>query len=287
PRYGIEAIVLRRKLDGTPIVYAFQEMHGAIHAYDVADPLVLAPRRIDLRLRAAQDQTGAALLGPNLLVVSRSAATVTEYEFDADDGLRRSPRTASFGALTKALGLENPSPKLPVANVEGIAIDGRGDLFLLIDHNGQEIGVAGKNRARCGRLLWFRNRSKKKPRPEARRVRLKHIHIPFEGAKDAPKGIPLDKAGAAAIAREVMQRLGAGEDFGQIGAERHYTKSRYKATFSLVESTVRLKRGDLRRDNVPKALARLAFNLELGQAGVCEYHEVESPYGYHVLLRIE
>ena len=67
-------------------------------------------------------------------------------------------------ALVKQLGLESH----PVfGNVEAIAFDQHGDLFLLVDNNRRTIGIEGRNRGVEGRLLWFRNRGearRRKPR---------------------------------------------------------------------------------------------------------------------------
>ena len=44
--------------------------------------------------------------------------------------------------------------------------------------------------------------------------------------------------------------------------------------------------GEFNSDKLPKSFARLAFALEVGEVGVAEFHRIECPYGFHVLMRL-
>ncbi|MFQ5844565.1 MAG: FG-GAP-like repeat-containing protein [Planctomycetota bacterium] len=157
---GLEALATRRLQDGTVVLYLLRERLGTtlkvppvfvMSARD--DPFRLAPRNRTKLPVAVPDQTGACVTGDALLVVSRFLRQVIEVPL-AGDGFREEVKRASFGELTdRLLGLR--SQKTPLYGmVEGICAGGD-DLYLLVDNNGEPVGLEGRNRGREGRLLWF------------------------------------------------------------------------------------------------------------------------------------
>ena len=148
------------------------------------------------------------------------------------------------------------------------------------------IGQANVNRGKEGRLLWFRNRAKKAARAAPRRVRLKQVIVPWAGAKGA-KDVKLSREDAEKRARVILKMAQAGEEFDRLVANNHF--DRFPSSLTIVQAGER-RAGVGRvyvRGELPPAVERLAFNLDVGDVGLCEFHEKESPYGWHVVLRVE
>ena len=288
---GLEALALRRKKDGTPLLYAFRERIGktmappSVHVLGLEESPFALPLRQELKLPVAvMDQTGATISDDKLLVVSRLARALIEVPFDGD-GFAKTFKLASYRQLTDVdLGLVDP--RMPIFGlVEAVTVDEGGDLYLLVDNNGQEIGLKGLNRGREGRLLWFRRTTLPRTRMPSQRVVVQHLHIPCAGAKDNPD-VDLTREEAAKRAQECLERVRAGDTFERLVDRYHYAKSRYPEVLTVVMPPLRPQRGELTRKSLPTALGELAFALEVGEAGVCEFHATDAPFGYHVLKRV-
>jgi len=288
---GIEAVALRRRRDGTPLLYVFKERNGItgrqppVHVYDIQErPLKLTLRGDPLRVPVALvDQTGAVASDQKLFVLSRFARSIAELEFEGD-GFAEKFKVAGYRPLTeKLLGY----PKLPsYGMVEGIARAHNGDLFLLVDNNGNAIGFPGKNRGREGRLIWLRNVSKNVGGKAASRVRLRVITVPFSGAQAAPKEAP-DRARAKAMAAQLKKRVLAGDNPALLARELKLPRGPMPPGFWLIRPPAVHTGADLTARDLPTAVARLGFSLRIGEVEVCEYDPKESPYGYTVVQRIE
>lgn len=101
-----------------------------------------------------------------------------------------------------------------------------------------------------------------------------HFLISYKGATRAAPYVDRSKAEAFALAGELRSRVLGGEDFAKIAAE--FSDDRGSAADGG-------KLGVFRRDQMVPQFSDAAFALEVGQiSGV-----VESPFGYHVILRTE
>jgi hypothetical protein len=288
---GIEALALRRLKDGTPLLYVFKERNGTtgtqpvVHVYELKeDPFTLDPRRTDLRVPVATpDQCGATVFDDKMFVVCRLFRGIAEVDFDGDGfAVKPAPRQASFAALIKELGLD--SHKI-FGNVEAVAFDQHGDLFLLLDNNRETIGIEGRNRGPEGRLLWFRNQGEAKRRVAPRRVKVKQVLVRWSGARGA-HGSKLDRAEAGLLARALLERARRGADFDQLVANEADAGLAVEVLTVVADANAR-GAGEYSRADLAPALAELVFNLDIGEVGLCRFHERESPYGWHVVLRVE
>ena len=231
---------------------------------------------------ATPDQTGATVADNRMYVVSRARREIFEFGFDGR-GFSSTPRkSASFAKLTDdLLGLNS---LFGVA--EAIAIDAWGDLYLLIDNNGKVMGKQGLNRGNEGRLLWFRALDRPKPPPDPRQVVVKHIYIPWAGARGNPN-VKRTRAEADELSQSIARKLRGGANFDVLAKEYHHANPGFPQLMTIKLSQAKPGRGEFNRDKLPRSFARLAFALEVGEVGVAEFHRIECPYGFHVLMRIQ
>lgn len=110
-----------------------------------------------------------------------------------------------------------------------------------------------------------------KPWPDT--IGLKHIMVAYQGAIMAPFTITRSKEEAKELAGELRKKILAGEQFEKIAKKYSDDKSTAKTGGDL---------GIICLDKfIPTELEEIAFNLEINQIS----DVVESPGGYHILLR--
>jgi len=292
---GIEALVVRRMKDGTPLLYAFRERIGvtlqqpSAHLFDmIGSPFRLEPRGDPLQLPVKlPDQVGAAIDGANgrLFVVSRAARMIAEGRF-LGFGFDPQFRIASFRELTDtALALQEPQRPI-FGTTEGIAVDANGDLFLVVDNNESVVGKEGLNRGKEGRLLWLRNLGTRQPRAVPNRVRVMQIHVPWKDSKGS-HGATRTREEARTLAEDCYRRALAGEEFEQLADRFHDQDSGMPPSLTVVARGTKAEPGERTSRSLPTAFARLIFRLDVGEVGICQDHVEESPFGWHVVKRIE
>ena len=101
-----------------------------------------------------------------------------------------------------------------------------------------------------------------------------HFLISYKGATRAAPYVERTKAEAATLAEELRKRVLAGEDFAEIAKEHSDDRGSAAQGGSL---------GNFRRDQMVPEFSDAAFALEVGQVSTV----VESPFGFHVILRKE
>ena len=287
---GIEAIAFRRRRDGTPLLYVFKERLGRslgrppvlVFGFE-EDPFGLVKRAGPFPIPVlTPDQTGAAVFRDRMLVQCRLRRSIAEFSFDGDGFARTGAKSAGYAPLMVALGHVGGYPM-----GEALAIDAWGDLYLLLDNNGRKIGRPGLNEGTEGRLLWFRNLASPKPRATPREVVVRHIFLPWAGAKAAkPATTKRTRQEAFALAREIVGKVRAGTPFDGLVAKYH-SKTGYPSEMTINITPAAAVKGSIPATRLPRAVARLAFALDKGEVGLAEWHRKDSPFGYHVLIRIK
>jgi len=296
---GLESVAIRAKRDGTILLHAFRErtVDGKkafrklpapprMHVYAIEQkPFALAKRWEGVLPTRRLDQTGSAFSDDRLLVLSRFHRSISEFALDGDGiDATVAPKTAAFFNLTDvALDLRS---KYGMA--EGLAVDTIGDLYVLLDNNGETIGKKGVNRGREGRLLWFKTRTPVQAiAPGERRVEVRQILVRFKGLRGTKT--TRTREDARKLALGVVTKLRAGADFNALQKEHDESKSaKWKSLLRIQANTRRApERGWVRASRLPRAVSRTALSLDVGEVALCEFHRVEAPDGYHVLLRIK
>jgi foldase protein PrsA len=115
-------------------------------------------------------------------------------------------------------------------------------------------------------------------------VVVQHILIGFK--KSVPnKKLDRSKKEAQALALELLERAREGEDFDALVKE--YTNDRHPGIYKLTNKGAPLMSGARSREDMAPNFGRIAFSLEVGSIGLAKYHPGNSPYGWHVIKRLE
>lgn len=120
--------------------------------------------------------------------------------------------------------------------------------------------------------------------PAADHIKLQHILIAFAG-KVPGKNITRTEAEARQLAEEILARAKGGEDFDSL--VRTYTDDAHPGIYGLSNSGVAPSPGEFSRDRMVPAFGEVGFSLAPGEIGLAGYDARKSPYGWHIIKRLE
>jgi parvulin-like peptidyl-prolyl cis-trans isomerase-like protein len=123
------------------------------------------------------------------------------------------------------------------------------------------------------------------PAPSAAdHIKVQHILISFAG-KVPGKNITRSQEEARTLAMEVLDRAKKGEDFDSL--VKTYTDDRAPGIYGLANSGVTPSADEFSRDRMVPAFGEVGFSLAPGEIGIAEYDPVRSPFGFHIIKRLE
>ena len=125
-------------------------------------------------------------------------------------------------------------------------------------------------------------RKKRSEQPD--RVRVQHILVSFKG-KIRGKEITRKKKQAQVLAEKLLERALAGEEFDALVKE--YTDDSYPGIFVLGNLDTPKPPKGFTRDEMALYFGDVAFDLEVDEIGMAKYHPFNSPYGWHIIKRLE
>lgn len=120
--------------------------------------------------------------------------------------------------------------------------------------------------------------------PEPEHIKLQHILISFAG-KVPGKDITRSEAEASALATQLLERARKGEDFDAL--VKQYTDDRHPGIYGLSNRGVAAAQGEYPRDRMVPAFGDVGFTLQPGDTGMAPYDPAKSPYGWHIVRRLE
>ena len=124
--------------------------------------------------------------------------------------------------------------------------------------------------------------AKRKDEPDT--VLVQHILIGFN--KSVPgKKLDRTKKEAQALAEELLERAQAGEDFDALVKE--YTDDKHPGIYRLTNRDAPLLQDSRKRSDMVANFGAVSFQLEVGEVGLAKFHGGNSPYGWHVIKRLE
>jgi hypothetical protein len=122
------------------------------------------------------------------------------------------------------------------------------------------------------------------PAPAAEHIKLQHILIAFAG-KVPGKNITRTQDEARALAAQVLERAKKGEDFDAL--VKTYTDDRAPGIYSLANTGVTPSGDEFARNRMVPAFGDVGFSLAPGEIGMAEYDPARSPFGWHIIKRLE
>lgn len=114
-----------------------------------------------------------------------------------------------------------------------------------------------------------------RPEQSVQKVTLQHVLLAFVGAKRGSESGHTE-AEARALTSDVLARARAGEDFTAL--MKQTTGDEGPGTYVLTQDD---------REDYARHFADVGFRLQVGEIGVAPYHRVKSPFGWHVIKRLE
>ncbi len=117
-------------------------------------------------------------------------------------------------------------------------------------------------------------------------VAVQHILIGFQGTVPG-KIVTRTKAEAELLARDLLHRAKAGEDFDQLVSE--YTDDEEPGIYDLANNGMVADRDLLvhPRAEMAAAFGDVAFSLKIDEIGMTYYDSADSKYGYHIIKRLK
>lgn len=117
-------------------------------------------------------------------------------------------------------------------------------------------------------------------------VSVQHILIGYEGSVPG-KPITRTKEEAQKLAEEIFQRAKDGEDFDEL--VKQYTDDSPPGIYKMANFNVQIAPGErvFPRARMVAAFGDVGFPLEVGEIGMASWDAQKSPYGWHIIKRIE
>lgn len=134
--------------------------------------------------------------------------------------------------------------------------------------------AAGDAASPAQRCLAAANVQHDRSPSEPSRITAKHILVRYGGAKHAPDSVTRTREQACLRAQEALDHLKKGTDFANVVAQYSDESGAATRAGSL---------GAIERSDVAPSFADAAFELQMHEVS----DVVETPFGFHVILRVE
>lgn len=121
---------------------------------------------------------------------------------------------------------------------------------------------------------------------EPSQITVQHCLIAFNGTLPG-KSIQRTKEEASKLANEILEAARSGEDFAAL-IEKH-TNDSPPGIYKMVNSGIPadMSRKIFSRDGMVPAFGDVGFKLKVGEFGISQHDQATSPYGFHIIKRID
>ena len=120
--------------------------------------------------------------------------------------------------------------------------------------------------------------------PEADHIKVQHCLIAFKGSLPKPT-VTRTKDEAKKLAYEILEKARKGEDFDALVKE--YTDDAHPGIYGMSNLGKPPKPDYYPRDKMVPAFGDTGFPLQVGEYGISDFDPKKSPYGWHIVKRIE
>jgi parvulin-like peptidyl-prolyl isomerase len=114
-----------------------------------------------------------------------------------------------------------------------------------------------------------------RPEQTVDKVKVQHVLLAFVGAKRGSES-KRTYAEARTLTEELLKRARDGEDFATL--MQKYSSDEGGGTYTLTQAD---------RYDYAQNFHQIAFRLAVGEIGVAAHHPSKSPFGWHVIKRLE
>jgi hypothetical protein len=122
------------------------------------------------------------------------------------------------------------------------------------------------------------------PKPEPAHIKVQHILIGYRGSVPG-KNITRSKEQAKELAYKLLALAQEGADFSVLVKEN--TDDAYPGIYGMSNLGVAPAQGEYARNKMVAAFGDTGFPLEVGEIGIADADRKKSPYGWHIVKRIE
>jgi parvulin-like peptidyl-prolyl isomerase len=116
-------------------------------------------------------------------------------------------------------------------------------------------------------------------------IKVQHILIAFKGTLRGNKAVTRSKEEAKELAYQLLERAQNGEDYDALVVE--YTNDSAPGIYGMSNNGVTPAQGEYARGGMVGAFGNVGFVLEAGEIGIADFNPSTSPYGWHIIKRIE
>lgn len=120
--------------------------------------------------------------------------------------------------------------------------------------------------------------------PAPAHITVQHILIGFAGSVPG-KGITRNREEAKTLAYQILDRAKKGEDFDALVTQ--YTDDQPPGVYRMSATGVAPAPGEYARDAMVPAFGNVGFALQVGEIGIADYDPNTSPFGWHVIRRVQ
>lgn len=114
-------------------------------------------------------------------------------------------------------------------------------------------------------------------------IKVQHILIGFRGSVPG-KPITRNQEEARKLAYDLLEQAKGGADFDQL--VRKYTDDSPPGIYGMSNRGQNPGTGEYPRDGMVPAFGNVGFTLNVGDYGVADFDQRNSPYGYHIIKRV-
>lgn len=122
-------------------------------------------------------------------------------------------------------------------------------------------------------------------RDEPEFITVQHILIGFKRSMP-DSDVTRTKKEAKALAMQLFDRARAEDaDFDALVEE--YTDDRYPGIYPITNRDAPYRSDAMKREDLAMLFGDVAFGLEVGEVGLARYNSITSPFGWHIIKRLE